>query len=146
KTYTLGEKAGLKDEYQTKLSITFKNDGSSEFKTPGYFVSTGGAQQIHSTDRSINTQFTWHREGKSTSIDVNWFNPRSFLFFQTGPGQDVYLQSAANILWAAVCNQYFTTILAATNDAGTQVWASRVTTPPRATELPVIGIQGALEV
>ena len=146
KTYTLGEKAELIDEYQTKLSITFKNNGNSEFKTPGYFVSTGGAQQIHSSDRSINTQFVWYREGKSTAIDVNWFNPRSFLFFQTGPGQDVYVQSAAKILWAAVSNQYFTTILAPTNDAGTQVWATRVTAPPHGTEPPVIGIQGALEV
>jgi YidC/Oxa1 family membrane protein insertase len=147
KTFTLGEKAGLKDEYQTKLSIAFKNNGNSEFKTPGYFVSTGGAQQIHSSDRSINTQFTWYREGKSTAIDVNWFNPRSFLFFQTGPGQEVYLQSAAQILWAAASNQYFTTILAPTNDAGRQVWATRVTTtPPHATEPPLIGIQGAMEV
>jgi YidC/Oxa1 family membrane protein insertase len=145
KTYTLGEKAGLKDEYQTKLSITFKNNGNSEFKTPGYFVSTGAAQQIHSSDRSINTQFDWYREGKGTAIDVNWFNPRTFLFFQTGPGQDVYVQAAPKILWAAVSNQYFTTILAPTDVAGTQAWATRVTTPSRSSDPPVIGILGAME-
>jgi YidC/Oxa1 family membrane protein insertase len=146
KAYTLAGKAGLVDEYQTKLSITFKNNGDSEYKSPGYFVSTGAAEQIHSNDRPMNTQFDWYREGKNTAIDVNWFGPKSFLFFQTGPGQDVYVQKEDKILWAAVSNQYFTTILAPTNTAGTQAWARRVSTPTQGTEPPMIGIQGALEI
>ena len=41
KVYMLSKQAGLKDDYQIKLAITFKNNGSSAFETPGFFVSTG---------------------------------------------------------------------------------------------------------
>jgi YidC/Oxa1 family membrane protein insertase len=126
KVFTLAKQAGLKEQFQTKLSITFKNNGPSDFTSTGYFVSTGAAQPIHQTDLAFRTVFDWYRDGKFNSINVGWFDPHSILFFPTGPAHETYSNSADSILWAAVGSQYFTTILAPATDTGRQVWARRI--------------------
>ena len=113
KVYTLAKQAGLKDDYQVNLTINFKNDGTASFETPGFFVSTGAAEPIHRTDRIYATQFDWYRDGKFNSIAVNYFDPgKLFGMFQTSGPKDVYTATADKILWAAVSDQYFATILA----------------------------------
>jgi YidC/Oxa1 family membrane protein insertase len=126
KVYTVGKATGLSDEYQAKLTISFENVGSAEFKTPGFFVSTGSAQPIHLSDRSTYTKFDWYTEGKFRQIDVNWFNPSSFLFFiQTSGAKETYSEAADHIMWAATADQYFATILQSPDKIGSQVWAKR---------------------
>jgi YidC/Oxa1 family membrane protein insertase len=147
KVYTLSEQAGLKDDYQIKLAITFKNNGSSTFETPGFFVSTGTAEPIHRSDRIFATQFDWYRDGKFNSIAVNYFDPAKILgLFQTSGPRDVYSATADKILWAAVSNQYFATILAPQDSDGTQVWATPVNFPTNDGEPPIRAIQGAMEI
>jgi YidC/Oxa1 family membrane protein insertase len=147
KVYTLAKDAGLKDEYQFKLEITFKNDGTAAFNTPGYFVSTGAAEPIHRTDRIYATQFDWYRDGKFNSIAVNYFDPgKLFGMFQTSGPKDVYTATADKILWAAVSNQYFATILAPQEASGQQVWARPLTIPDEIGQPPIKAIQGAIEI
>ena len=147
KVYTLSKQAGLKDDYQIKLAITFKNNGSSTFETPGFFVSTGTAEPIHRSDRIFATQFDWYRDGKFNSIAVNYFDPAKILgLFQTSGPRDVYSATADKILWAAVSNQYFATILAPQDSDGTQVWATPVNFPTNDGEPPIRAIQGAMEI
>ncbi len=147
KVYTLAKEAGLKDDYQVKLSITFKNDGAASFDTPGFFVSTGAAEPIHRTDRIYATQFDWYRDGKFNSIAVNYFDPgKLFGMFQTSGPKDVYTATADKILWAAVSNQYFATILAPQEITGQQVWAMPVNIPSDDGQLPIKAIQGAIEI
>jgi len=147
KVYTLAKEAGLKDDYQVNLSITFKNTGTASFDTPGYFVSTGAAEPIHRTDRIYATQFDWYRDGKFNSIAVNYFDPgKLFGMFQTSGAKDVYTATADKILWAAVSNQYFATILAPQETSGQQVWAIPVNLPNSDGEPPIKAIQGAIEI
>ena len=147
KVYTLSKQAGLKDDYQIRLAITFKNNGSSTFETPGFFVSTGAAEPIHRTDRIFATQFDWYRDGKFNSIAVNYFDPGKLLgLFQTSGPRDVYSATADKILWAAVSNQYFATILAPQDTDGTQVWATPVNFPTNDGQPPIRAIQGAMEI
>src|ERR1700729_443532 len=130
KVYTLAKEAGLKDDYQIKFAITFKNGGTAAFDTPGFFVSTGAAEPIHRTDRIYATQFDWYRDGKFNSIAVNYFDPgKLFGMFQTSGPRDVYTATADKILWAAVSNQYFATILAPQDTSGQQVWEMPVNIP-----------------
>jgi YidC/Oxa1 family membrane protein insertase len=146
KVYTLSKQAGLKDDYQIRLAITFKNNGSATFETPGFFVSTGAAEPIHRTDRIYATQFDWYRDGKFNSIAVNYFDPGKILgLFQTSGPRDVYSATADKILWAAVSNQYFATILAPQGIDGTQVWATPVNLSTN-DDQPVRAIQGAMEI
>src|SRR5260370_6098946 len=72
KVYTLSKQAGLKDDYQIRLAITFKNNGSSTFETPGFFVSTGAAEPIHRTDPIFSTQLDLHLDGKFNLIAVHY--------------------------------------------------------------------------
>jgi YidC/Oxa1 family membrane protein insertase len=147
KVYTLSKQAGLKDDYQINLAITFKNNGSATFETPGFFVSTGAAEPIHRSDRIYATQFDWYRDGKFNSIAVNYFDPgKLFGLFQTSGPKDVYSATADKILWAAVSNQYFATILAPQETDGTQVWAIPVNLPAEDGEQPIRAIQGAIEI
>jgi YidC/Oxa1 family membrane protein insertase len=147
KVYTLGKQAGLKDDYQVNLSITFKNGGPAAFDTPGFFVSTGAAEPIHRSDRIYATQFDWYRDGKFNSIAVNYFDPgKLFGMFQTSGAKDVYTATADKILWAGVSNQYFATILAPQDTSGQQVWAIPVNVPNTEGQLPIKAIQGALEI
>jgi YidC/Oxa1 family membrane protein insertase len=126
KVYAVGKASGLPDEYQAKLTITVENTGSGEFKTPGFFVSTGSAQPIHLSDRSTYTKFDWYTDGKFRQIDVNWFNPSSLLFFfQTSGPKEIYSEAAEHIMWAATADQYFVTILQSPDRIGSQVWAKR---------------------
>ena len=146
KVYTLSKQAGLKDDYQIRLAITFKNNGSATFETPGFFVSTGAAEPIHRTDRIYATQFDWYRDGKFNSIAVNYFDPGKILgLFQTSGARDLYSATADKILWAAVSNQYFATILAPQGTDGTQVWATPVNLSTN-DDQPVRAIQGAMEI
>ena len=147
KVYTLSKQAGLKDDYEISLAITFKNNGSNPFETPGFFVSTGAAEPIHRSDRIYATQFDWYRDGKFNSIAVNYFDPgKLFGLFQTSGPRDVYSATADKILWTAVSNQYFATILAPQETSGTQVWAIPVNLTVADGEPPIRAIQGAIEV
>ena len=147
KVYTLAKGAGLKDDYQVNLAITFKNNGSASFDTPGFFVSTGAAEPIHRTDRIYATQFDWYRDGKFNSIAVNYFDPgKLFGMFQTSGPKDVYTATADKILWAAVSNQYFATILAPPETTGQQVWSMPVNIPNEDGQTPIKAIQGAIEI
>jgi YidC/Oxa1 family membrane protein insertase len=147
KVYTLAKQAGLKDDYQIKLVIDFTNKGSVNFETPGYFVSTGAAEPIHRTDRIFATQFDWYRDGKFNSIAVNYFDPgKLFGLFQTGGPKDVYSATADRILWAAVSNQYFATILAPQEVTGNQVWAVPVDLAADDGQAPLKAIEGAIEI
>jgi YidC/Oxa1 family membrane protein insertase len=146
KVYTLAKQAGLKDEYQISLAITFKNNGSTPFETPGFFVSTGAAEPIHRSDRIYATQFDWYRDGKFNSIAVNYFDPgKLFGLIQTSGPRDVYSATADKILWAAVSTQYFATILAPQDTDGKQVWAIPVNLAPEDGQPPIRAIQGAIE-
>jgi YidC/Oxa1 family membrane protein insertase len=147
KVYTLAKQAGLKDDYQIKLSIGFKNTGPAAIDTTGFFVSTGAIEPIHRTDRIFATQFDWYRDGKFNSIAVNYFDPgKLFGLFQTSTAKDSYIAAADKILWAAVSNQYFATILSPQDTSGQQVWSVPLNIPSADGQLPIRGIQGALEI
>ncbi|HYY27364.1 MAG TPA: membrane protein insertase YidC [Chthoniobacterales bacterium] len=147
KVYTLAQQAGLKDGYQIKFSIEFKNTGPAVFDTTGFFVSTGAAEPIHRTDRIFATQFDWYRDGKFSSIGVNYFDPgKLFGLFQTSGPRESYSATADKILWAAVSNQYFATILAPQGVAGQQVWAMPLNLPAVESQPPIRAILGAIEV
>jgi YidC/Oxa1 family membrane protein insertase len=147
KLYTLGQQAGLKDGYQIKLSIDFKNTGTAVFDTTGFFVSTGAAEPIHRTDRIFATQFDWYRDGKFNSIPVNYFDPgKLFGLIQTSGPRESYSATADKILWAAVSNQYFATILVPQGVGGQQVWAMPLNLPVMDGQPPVRAILGAIEV
>ena len=148
KTYAVSETDQGKGNYTVSLTLDFTNAGANPVQRTGYFLSTGGAAPVHSTDMTIYTGFDWSRDGKTTFTDVNWFNESSIPLtgIELRAAQNFYEQKTDNIGWAASKNQYFVNILAVTEgDRGTSVWARRLDLLHAGdAEKKVLGIEGAL--
>ncbi|MEY3480990.1 MAG: Membrane protein insertase YidC, partial [Verrucomicrobiota bacterium] len=142
------EEAGGEGNYVVKLGLEFANRGAAPVQRLGFFVSTGGAAPVHYRDMPLYTGFDWYREGHATFVDVNWFNASSIPLtgIELRPAREVYEQKTDKITWAAVKNQYFTSIVAVEEgEPGTALWARRIDrTHPGEGEHKVLGIEGAL--
>ena len=148
KTYAVSEADQGRGNYTVNLTLDFTNAGANPVQRTGYFLSTGGAAPVHSTDMAIYTCFDWYRDGKTTFTDVNWFSESSIPLtgIELRAAQNFYEQKTDNIGWAASKNQYFVNILAVTEgDLGTSVWARRIDLLHGGdAEKKVLGLEGAL--
>ncbi len=148
KIFTVSEADGGQGDYTVDLEVQFTNEGSAPAQRAGFYVSLGGAAPIHLSDMTLYTGIDWYREGKATFADVNWFNASSIplVGIQLRPAQSIYEQRSDKISWAAVKNQYFTSIIAAVEgDPGVSVWARRIDLLHAGNaEHKVFGIEGAL--
>jgi YidC/Oxa1 family membrane protein insertase len=147
KTFTLPQTVGSPEEYLVGLDVTFSNRGTAALSLPGYFVAAGGAAPVHINDLPIYTCFDWYRDGKMTSIDVNWFDAGTIpiVGIQTRPARDLYSQPEAGILWAGVASQYFCTLVTAPKEQpGSGVWARRYEATKQSETTRVYGITGGL--
>ncbi len=148
KTYAVSEADQGRGDYVVNLTLDFTNEGATPLQRPGFYVSTGGAAPVHSTDMTMYTGFDWYRDGKATFTDVNWFNESSIPLtgIELRAAQNFYEQKSDKIGWAAAKNQYFANIVAVTSgDPGTAVWARRLDLLHGGdTEKKVFGIEGAL--
>lgn len=150
KSFTLPQSVGSPEEYIIGLDLTFKNTGMSPLSLPGYYIAAGGEAPVHIKDLPTYTCFNWLRDGKMTSIDVNWFEEGKIplIGIQTHPAKDLYSQPEAGIQWASVTSQYFCTIVTAAKDQpGSGVWARRYETQNAADSSAtsvIYGIMGGL--
>jgi len=150
KSFTLPQTVGSPEEYLIGLDLTFKNNGTTPLSLPGYYVAAGGEAPVHIKDLPTYTCFDWLRDGKMTSIDVNWFEAGKIplIGIETRPARPLYSQPDSGIQWAAVTSQYFCTIVSAAKDqAGSGVWARRFQTQHAADTQdaqPIYGITGGL--
>ena len=148
KVFTVDQMSGGQGNYTVSLELQFSNSGGAVWKSAGFNISTGGSAPVHYNDMTLYTGFDWYRDGKAVFTDVNWFNASSIplVGIQLHPAQGIYEQKADAVAWAAVKNQYFTTIVAvADGGPATSVWARRLDLlhggdPGR----EVFGIEGAL--
>jgi YidC/Oxa1 family membrane protein insertase len=128
KKFTIPKSTDLNKDYIATLEVTFTNHGAQPLAIPSYYVHTGSAAPVHQMDQSRYTGFTW-AGGKfrdATSFSGGWFS---------GPERLVYTASQEGIAWAAVADQYFTTMVipevlgqdpaAQVKQRGNSVWARR---------------------
>ena len=128
KSFTLPQSLGSPEEYIIGLDLSFKNSGTTPLSLPGYYIAAGGEAPVHIQDLPTYTCFDWLRDGKMTSVDVNWFEAGKIplVGIQTHPAKDLYTQPESGIQWASVTSQYFCTIVTAPKDQpGSGVWARR---------------------
>ena len=148
KTYIVSEADEGKGDYVVDLTLDFTNTGETALQRTGFYLSTGGAAPVHSSDMTMYTGFDWYRDGKATFTDVNWFNESSIPLtgIELRAAQNFYEEKTDNIGWAAAKNQYFVSIVAVTDgDPGTAVWARRLDLLHGGDEQQkVFGIEGAL--
>jgi len=131
-----------KDNFLAEMDIDLVNGGAQPYTNPGYFVALGSAAPIHPKDYSYYTRLVWCLNGKAKGVDVNWFGGGSGLFGigQRAP-QPFYEQDLANADWAAVSDQFFTTLIAPLTAKANGVWGRRFDISP---EQKMYGLTGAL--
>ena len=150
KSFTLPQAVGSPEEYLIGLDLSFKNSGTTPLTLPGYFIAAGGEAPVHTRDLPTYTCFNWLRDGKMTSIDVNWFEAGKIplVGIQTRAARDLYSQPETAIQWASVTSQYFCTIVTPGKDQqGSGVWARRyeaISAEDSKSGTPVYGITGGI--
>ena len=131
-----------KDNFLAEMDVDLVNGGAQPYTNPGYFVALGSAAPIHPKDYSYYTRLVWCLNGKAKGVDVNWFGGGSGFFGigQRAP-QPFYEQDLANADWAAVGDQFFTTLIAPLTAKANGVWGRRFDISP---EQKMYGLTGAL--
>jgi YidC/Oxa1 family membrane protein insertase len=143
-----------KDNYVVEMDVDLENRGTKPYQDPGYFVALGSAAQIHVKDYPAFTRLAWcvRQEvgvfGGAKGIDVGWFaSSGGFLGLGQRAARAYYDQKVAGAEWAAVSNQFFTTLIAPLTDQVTEkvnaVWGRRFEIE-RSPDQKVPGIEGAL--
>jgi YidC/Oxa1 family membrane protein insertase len=131
------------------LDVSFTNKGTQPIQSGGYYLYLGSAKPVHKNDSPLYLAYDWDAEGKSEHIDTMWYNAKKlFLFFgpDSRPEQTVYTSGTYQIGWAAISNQYFTTVASMQNGAAaTEAWAERFALPnPDPTAKPQYGMDSAV--
>jgi YidC/Oxa1 family membrane protein insertase len=131
-----------KDNFLAEMDVDLVNAGAQPYTNPGYFIALGSAAPIHPRDYSYYTRLVWCIDGKAKGIDVNWFGGGGGLFGigQRAP-QPFYQQDLAKADWAAVSNQFFTTLIAPLTGKSDGLWGRRFDISP---EQKMYGLTGAL--
>ena len=131
-----------KDNFLAEMDVDLVNAGAQPYSNPGYFVALGAAVPIHPKDYSYYTRLVWCVDGKAKGVDVGWFGGGGGVFGigQRAP-QPFYQQDLANADWAAVSDQFFTTLIAPLTPKGNGVWGRSFEV---ASEPKTHGIAGAL--
>src|SRR5436190_2765624 len=131
-----------KDNFLAEMDVDLVNGSAQPYTNPGYFVALSSAAATHPKDYSYYTRLVWCIDGKAKGIDVNWFGGGGGLFGigQHAP-QPFYQQDLANADWAAVSNQFFTTLIAPLTGKANGLWGRRFDISP---EQKVYGLAGAL--
>ncbi|HJT44758.1 MAG TPA: membrane protein insertase YidC, partial [Chthoniobacterales bacterium] len=129
-----------KDNFVTEMDVEIVNGGAAAYSNPGYFVSLGSAAPIHPKDYAYYTRLVWCLDGKAKGVDVNYFGEsHGFLGIGGRAAQPFYQQEFTNADWAAVSDQFFTTLIAPLSAKGNGVAGHRFDISPN-----MFGITGAL--
>ena len=129
KKFNVPKSTAFHKDYIVTMRLVFDNRSNQPITVPGYYVYTGAAAPVHQRDRIDYTGFKWPG---AKFVDVTWFSGGWFK-----KEQSTYTASQEGIPWAAVANQYFTSIVSTVVDTeskvdpikqrGNSVWAKRFT-------------------
>ncbi|MEO6741601.1 MAG: YidC/Oxa1 family insertase periplasmic-domain containing protein [Chthoniobacteraceae bacterium] len=140
KTFFLPREKTLSAEYSIGLDVTFENVGEQAMMAPTLFVHAGSAAPVNASETRQYQGFDWWRDGTNNFQNVDWFSAGGMLAW-SHPERPVFRQNGDQIRWAAVTNQYFTTMVTIlgydgsnsedlVKNLGTGVWAKRSEVTP----------------
>ena len=114
-----------KDNFLAEMDVDLVNGGAQPYSNPGYFIALGSAAPVQPKEYPVPKLF-WSVNGKAKNVDVGWFAASNGLFgmFQR-PARPVFEEATLNAEWAAVSNQFFTTLIAPLTGKSDKVWARR---------------------
>jgi len=144
KKFFFQQSSEKKDNFVAEMDLDLENRSARPYRNAGYFVALGSAAPIHPKDYPSYTRLVWCIDGKAKGIDVGWFGGGGGFF---GMGQRAarpfYQENIAGAEWAAVSNQFYTTLLAPLTAKVDAVWGRRFDIQ-RSPDQKLLGIEGAL--
>ena len=131
KKFTLPTAKVGADQYIATLDLSIANRGDKPYANPeGYYLYLGSAGPVHNHDMPRYICMDWYLNGKASEFSVSSFSAGKIplLGIQTSAEKTEYTASGDNIGWAAVYNQYFTTIvtLSPGGAKGNRIWSNRI--------------------
>ncbi len=140
KTFVLPRDRSLSAEYVVGLDVTYTNVGEQAMMVPPLFVHAGSAAPVNIAETRQYQGFDWWRDGTNNFQSVDWFSAGGILAW-SHPERPVFRQNSDLIRWAAVTNQYFTTMVTILGygdgnaqdmlkNLGIAVWAKRADISP----------------
>jgi YidC/Oxa1 family membrane protein insertase len=114
-----------KDNFVAEMEVEFRNDGAEPYSNPGYFISLGSTRPLHPKDMPSYTRLVWCIEGKPKATDVSWFAAQNYplVGVEKRAAQPTFQEKVNGAEWAAMTNQFFTTIVTTLNGKVSEVWA-----------------------
>jgi YidC/Oxa1 family membrane protein insertase len=114
-----------KDNFVAEMDLDFRNDGTQPYTSAGYFISLGSTRPLHPNDMPSYTRMVWCIEGKPKATDVSWFAAQNYplVGVQKRAAQPTFQEKVNGAEWAAMTNQFFTTILTPLNAKVVETWA-----------------------
>src|SRR5690606_32388308 len=103
----------LREEYQLWLDVSFANEGQQPITIPNYWLHTGSAAPLHANDSPLFIGFNYLRGTGNKFVNMDWFAEGGFLFFKHAarPAYPEQPERVQDVRWAAVANQYFSTMI-----------------------------------
>jgi YidC/Oxa1 family membrane protein insertase len=115
------------DNYVSEMQIDFRNEGQQPFSMPAYYLALGSTLPLHPNDMPAYTRLVWWVNGEAKGIDVGWFGGGSgFLGIGQSAPRPSYQETVAGAEWAAMSNNFFTTVLTPLNAKIGEVWGKRI--------------------
>jgi len=133
------------DNFVAEMDVDFRNDGAQPYTNAGYFVSLGSTRPLHPKDMPSYTRLVWCIEGSAKATDVSWFPAQNYplVGVQKRAAQPTFQEKVNGAEWAAVTNQFFTTILTPLNAKVAETWGQPFEIK-RAEGAPLQGMDGAM--
>jgi YidC/Oxa1 family membrane protein insertase len=134
-----------KDNFVAEMDVDFRNDGTQSYSNAGYFVSLGSTRPLHPRDMPAYTRLVWCIDGKVKATDVSWFAAQNYPFVgvEKRAAQPTFQEKVNGAQWAAMTNQFFTTIVTALNGKAVEAWAQPFDIP-RVDGPSLRGMDGAM--
>ncbi len=149
KLYQLPENNAVEAAAHTlNFTVTFTNTGETALRRENFYVNLGSIAPVHEQDLEMYTGFDYYSQGKERFIDVNWFTPSRIplIGIQLRGARPEFSELSPGLAWAAVKNQYFSTILSIDQLDGNAVWAKRFEVSLQEAGETKPAITGALQV
>ena len=144
KKFSFMQSTQTKDNFVVALDVDLLNGGAQSYTSNGYFVALGSAAPNHPKDYPSFSRLVWCIAGKAKGVDVGWFGGGGgFLGMGQRVAQPYYQENTSGAEWAAVSNQFFTTLIAPVNAKATGVWGRRFDIT-RWSDQKAFGIEGAM--
>jgi YidC/Oxa1 family membrane protein insertase len=141
KSYKVQQDPG--QEYKVSLDVSITNRASAPISNGDLYLYLGAVHPVHATELMNYTGFTWYHGGESEYITPHWFSAGGFFGMHTSEAKSVYAQAPGNVKWAAVRNQYFTSLIA--DPTGTAKGVSAKPYNAKVEGQDLKGIEGSLQ-